>query len=461
MPGHSTPRTGRPSPAGENPATPGAAPKPTRDVPCDVASDVSDHDADSMPAAGTAQRASAPAAGWRWSRLQLVFILGALSAAPSLAIDMYLPALPALAGELGASATSAQLSLTACLVGLAVGQVLTGPWTDSRGRCRPVLIGTAAFTVASALCALAPGMPALIGLRALQGITAAVGLVVARAVVTDLYTGPAAARFFSAIMVITGVAPSAAPLVGGQLLRITSWRGVFWLVAAIAALVLAATALGLRETLPARERSDGGLHARLRVFAGLLADRHFLGYTLALGASFGGLFAVISGSPFVLQDRYGMSPQGVSVVLALSGLAIIAAGQLSARFSHRLTADTLLYSGLVLGAVGGLILLATGLLDLPLPAAITGLALTMAAVGLVLPNATALAMADRSPTTSGSASALMGLAQFALGGLAAPLTGLISAQSAIPLAVIILAVTGLAIPLTATLTRRDPTTTDR
>jgi DHA1 family bicyclomycin/chloramphenicol resistance-like MFS transporter len=198
----------------------------------------------------------------RSSQVRLVFIIGALSAFGPLSLDMYLPALPSLSQELGGTATQAQLTLTACLLGLAAGQVLAGPLSDALGRRRPLLAGLLGYTGASLLCALAPSVPILIGLRLLQGLAGAAGIVIARAVVRDLYSGTEAARFFSLTMAVNGLAPILAPILGGQLLRVTSWRGVFFVLAAIGLALVLVAALGLRETLPPPHRRSGGFPQR-------------------------------------------------------------------------------------------------------------------------------------------------------------------------------------------------------
>jgi len=240
----------------------------------------------------------------RAGRARLLLILGVLSAFGPLSIDMYLPALPALSRDLRASAAQTQLTLSACLLGLALGQLLAGPLSDALGRRRPLLIGVAAYAVASLLCVLAPSVGVLILLRFVQGLAGAAGIVIARAIVRDLHAGLAAARYFSLLMLVNGLAPILAPIIGGQLLRLTSWRGVFGLLAAIGALLLLAVATGLRETLPRADRHVGGVPATLATFRQLAADRLFVAYALSSGLALAAMFAYISGSPFVLEGRY-------------------------------------------------------------------------------------------------------------------------------------------------------------
>ncbi|MFL6054416.1 MAG: multidrug effflux MFS transporter [Actinoallomurus sp.] len=390
-------------------------------------------------ASETAEATPTPA-----DRLRLALILGALTAIGPLSIDMYLPALPRLTHDLSAGASLVQLTLTACLVGLAVGQVVAGPVSDMWGRRRPLLIGVALYAIASLLCAVAPAVPILIGLRLVQGATGAAGIVIARAIVRDLYDGPAAARFFSLLMLVNGVAPIAAPVIGGQLLRVTSWRGVFVLIALIGVLMVAAAYAGLRETLRAGERCTGGLRSTLRTFAGLCADRVFLGYALAGGLAFAAMFAYISGSPFVVQDIYGLSPQAYSLIFAVNALGIVAAGQAGGWLADRVPLRALLAAGLGMSLAGGVLLAVAIGTGLGLPGVLPALFLVVAAIGLIMPSATALALTGRPPATAGSASALLGLAQFVIGGAAAPLVGVAGSHTAVPMGVVIAALTAAA-----------------
>ncbi|MEV0402100.1 multidrug effflux MFS transporter [Actinoallomurus sp. NPDC050550] len=393
------------------------------------------------------------AAPTRAGRVRLIFILGALTAIGPLSIDMYLPALPKLTHDLSAGASLVQLTLTACLVGLAVGQLLAGPISDTWGRRRPLLVGVALYTVASLLCAVAPTVPALIALRLVQGAAGAAGIVIARAVVRDLYDGRAAARFFALLMLVNGVAPIAAPVIGGQLLRVTSWRGVFVLIAVIGALMTVAAYAGLRETLPRSGRGPGGLGSTLRTFAGLCADRVFVGYALAGGLAFAAMFAYISGSPFVVQDIYGLSPQAYSLIFAVNALGIVGAGQVSGWLVARVRLRVLLAAGLLISLAGGVALPVAIGAGLGLPGVLPALFLVVAAIGLIMPNATALALTGRPPAVAGSASALLGLAQFVIGGAAAPLVGVAGSHTAVPMGLVIAALTVAASLAFATLTR--------
>src|SRR3954451_5116430 len=237
-----------------------------------------------------------PRAAPRASAVRLIVILGACNAIGPLSIDMYLPAFPDLARSFGTSASQVQLTLTACVAGLAVGQLIIGPVSDRLGRRGPLIAAMSTYAVASLLCSLAPSAVVLMALRFVQGLAGAGGIVIARAVVRDLHSGDAAVRLFSSLMLVTGLAPILAPLVGGQVLAVSSWKGIFVVLTVVSALIAIAVALGLRETLEPERRSAHGLAQTLATMRRLLRDRWFLGHGLASGMAFGALFAYISGS---------------------------------------------------------------------------------------------------------------------------------------------------------------------
>ncbi|HWN26915.1 MAG TPA: multidrug effflux MFS transporter [Actinomycetospora sp.] len=362
-------------------------------------------------------------------------MLGALTAAAPLSLDTYLPALPTLTADLATTPSVTQLSLTSCLLGLALGQLVAGPLSDVLGRRRPMLLGAAGFAVASALCAVAPNVEVLVALRLAQGLLGAVGIVVARAVVRDTSDATTAARSFATLMLVSGVAPIVAPVLGGQLLRVTSWRGVFVALAVYGTLAGLAVLLFVRESLPATRRRAGSAAATLASFRVLLGDRRVVACVLAAGLLFAAMFAYISGSTFVLQDLYGLSPQGFSGVFGANSVAIVASVQVAGRLagSGRVRPERLLAIGLVTAMTGTGVLLASALLDVGLAGILSGLVVTVIGVGLVLPSATTLTLADH-PEHAGSASALLGTAQFLIGAGVAPLVGLAGSRSAVPMA---------------------------
>ena len=371
-------------------------------------------------------------------KVGFAIILGALGAIAPLSIDMYLPALPALGRAFGAGASQIQLTLSAFLLGLALGQVVAGPLSDVVGRRRPLLIGLAAYAVASLLCILAPSTAALVLLRFVQGAAGSAGIVIASAVVRDLYVGIAAARYYSMLMLVSGLAPILAPIVGAQVLRFTSWQGVFIVLALLGTLLLLAVALGLRETLPLESRQRGGIHVTLTTFWRLFRDRAFLGYTLASGLAFAAMFVYISGSPFVLQEIYSISPQEFSLLFGMNAVGLVIASQVNARLVGRVAPRRLLVAGLIAQAVSALVLLAVVANGrIGLSGIVPALFVIVASLGFVRPNATMLALAGH-PNTAGSAAALMGVLQFAIAAAAAPLAG-IGGLTALPMAVLIAA----------------------
>lgn len=380
---------------------------------------------------------SAPLAEQRSiGRGRLVFVIGALSAFGPLSMDMYLPSLPALSSELGASAAQGQLTLTACLVGLALGQVVAGPLSDTWGRRRPLLVGLVMYTVASLLCALAPSVSMLIALRFVQGISGSAGIVIARAVVRDLYAGDAMARFFSLTMMVSGLAPILAPVIGGQILLVTTWRGVFVVLSGIGAGLMVMGFLGLPESLPAERRRRGSLLTTLKTFRYLLTDRALVGYGLSSGLALAAMFAYIAGSPFVLQGLYGMSPQSFSLTFATNALGIVAASQVSGRLAGKIPLRRLMAIGLGCALIGGLLLLVAVLANMGLIGILPALFLVVASIGLIMPPSGALGLAEHS-REAGSASALLGVLQYLLGGAVAPIVGRVGVGTALPLAVII------------------------
>ncbi|GAA4214240.1 multidrug effflux MFS transporter [Actinocatenispora rupis] len=387
--------------------------------------------------------------------VRYILILGGLSAFAPLSIDMYLPALPALTHELRTSASAAQLSLTACLVGLAAGQLLAGPVSDVLGRRRPLLVGLACYTVASVLCVFAPSVWALVALRLVQGLAGAAGIVVSRAVVRDLRSGTAAAKLFAALMLVNGVAPVLAPTLGAQLLRFTSWRGVFVVLTVIGAGLLVAVVVGLPETLAPERRHTGGLADTGRSFRTLVGDRGFVGYALTGGLVFAAMFAYISGSSFVLQDVYGLSAQTFGIVFGVNAVGIVAASQVSARLVDRVGPAALMRTGQVTALVGGLALLAAVLLGAGLPGVLPALFVVVASVGLVSPNAMALALA-RHGRIAGTASAVLGVLQYVVGAAIAPLVGVAGTRTAVPMAVVIAALVVGSVLLSAALLRNRP-----
>ncbi|HEY3424125.1 MAG TPA: multidrug effflux MFS transporter, partial [Negativicutes bacterium] len=282
------------------------------------------------------------------SFLRMAFILGALSAFGPLSIDMYLPALPNLANDLNTSTSLAQLSLTACLFGLALGQIFAGPISDIRGRRGPLLAGLFIYVISSLMCVFAPTVWIFIIMRFIQGLAGSAGIVISRAAVRDLYSGSEMTRFFALLMLVNGAAPILAPVLGGQILQVTSWRGIFIVLSAIGIFMLVTILWGFRETLPATLRSNSGINNTFITFRTLIKNRKFMGYALGQGFVSAAMFAYIAGSPFVIQNIFGVSPQMFSLFFAINGLGIIIASQITGRLAGIINELTLFVLGLTL-----------------------------------------------------------------------------------------------------------------
>jgi DHA1 family bicyclomycin/chloramphenicol resistance-like MFS transporter len=369
-------------------------------------------------------------------RLRLVLVLGILIALGPLTIDMYLPALPTITGDLQATAAQVQLTLTGTLAGLALGQLLIGPVSDAIGRRTPLLFGVGLHILASVLCVVAPNLAVLGTLRVLQGLGAAAAAVVVMAIVRDLFTGLAAARLLSRLMLVLGAAPILAPTLGGIVLSWTSWRGVFVVLALFGVAIISVTALALPETLPAARRRNGGVVGTVRDYGRLFTDRAYLGLILVAGLAMAAMFAYVAGSSFVFQEQYGLSEQQFGFVFGAGAVGLIAATQLNVRLLRRWTPSQILITALGSGAAMGLLLLLFavtgfgGIVGILVP-----LWLVLASAGLALPNAPALAL-SRHGEAAGTAAALLGAVQFGVGALAAPLVGLLG-TGAVPMALVI------------------------
>jgi DHA1 family bicyclomycin/chloramphenicol resistance-like MFS transporter len=355
----------------------------------------------------------------------MVLVLGAFVALGPMTIDMYLPALPTIAADLQTTSAAVQLTLTGTLLGLALGQLVIGPLSDALGRRRPLLAGTAVHVLASLLVLVAPNIAVLGLLRVLQGAGAAAGAVVALAVVRDLFTGRAAATMLSRLFLVLGAAPVLAPTLGGEVLRFTSWRGVFAVLAVFGVFLLVMGAFLLEETLPPERRRSSGVRGTLRSYRGLFADRVFVGLVVVAGLTMAGLFSYVSGSSFVYQGEFGLDEQQFGLLFGAGAFWLIGATQFNPVLLRRFEPQQVLVAATIAGAVAGLVLLvfaATGFGGL---AGVVGpLWAVLAAGGLGLPNAPALAL-QRHGEAAGTAAAMLGAIQFAVGALVAPVVGLL------------------------------------
>lgn len=369
--------------------------------------------------------------------LLLLTVFGPIS------MDLYLPALPALTAALGAATSVAQLTVTACLIGLAAGQLIAGPVSDRYGRRGVLLIGIVAYIVTSMLCAISPTVELLIAARFVQGLAGGVGIVIAQAAGRDVFSGGTLIRFYARLTVVGGFAAIVGPLLGGLLNTITDWRGLFVFLAVIGAVILIIALARFGETLPIEARTTGGLTRTLSDYRTLLRDRVFVGAVLNQGLMYAALFAYLSGATFVLQDIYGLSPLGYALAFGANSAGFMVFGHLAGRFSERGRVHAVLAAGVVVATAGALGLLAAGLTTMPLWVVLASLFALAAGVSISSPPATTLALVGY-PQIAGTASSLLGMVRFGFGGIAAPLVGVAGALSILPLGVVTVSATVLA-----------------
>jgi DHA1 family bicyclomycin/chloramphenicol resistance-like MFS transporter len=378
---------------------------------------------------------NAPAAP-RHGRL-LIPVLAALTAFGPMSVDMYLPALPSIGRDLGVDEAGVQLTLSAFFLGFGGGQLLYGPIADRFGRRGPLLVGLLVFIVASLGCATAQNLHALIALRFLQAIGGCAGPVLARAIVRDLYHRDHAARVLSLMVLIMGIAPLLAPILGAQLLVFLGWRWIFWVQFGFGALCVAAVLFVIPETLPHERRHQGSAFAMVLRYGALLAHRDYLAYAVSGALVYGGLFAYLTGSPFVFITLYGVSPSRFSLLFGVIVLGLLAVATLNARLVMRYGVDRLLAIGLVAAASSGCLLLAAAVTGWGgLPALFVPLLLFISSIAMVGPNSMAASL-GLFPERAGVASALAGMLQFCTGGLVAALLSALSDGTALPMAGVI------------------------
>lgn len=367
------------------------------------------------------------------SFLRAALILGLLSAIGPFAIDMYLPALPAIGQSLGASTSAVQGSLMAFFIALGVGQLIYGPVSDQIGRKPPLYFGLALFAVGSVGCALAPDIHTLVAMRFVQGLGACAGSVVPRAVVRDLYTGHQALRLMSMLMLVFSVSPILAPLAGSLLTEALGWRSAFWFMLGAGLLGLVLVATQLDETRPAAARAASNWGQALRGYATLLRDRHFLGLTFIGAFGIASFFAYLANSSFVLIEHYGLTPRQYSVVFASNAASFIGMSQLTAGMGKRFGLKPMVrvaahgYAG-VMALMLGLFLAGVNALPVLLVLLFVGYGF----LGLIIPTSAILALEEHGPI-AGTASALMGTLQFATGAVVMALTGLFVDGTALPM----------------------------
>ncbi len=380
----------------------------------------------------------------RNKRLRLAFLLGSLAILGPLTIDMYLPSFPTIVEDYGTTASLVQISLTTCLLGLGAGQLVIGPMSDVIGRRKPLVIFLIVYLIASVICSFAPNIYFFIAARFVQGFSAAGGIVISRAVVRDVYSGKELTKFFALLMLVNNLGPILAPVAGSTILRFGDWNVVFLVLACVGVILSLTVALRLKETLPPEKRVPSNIGHILRNFGSLLKDRQFRGYALTQGFIVAGIFAYVSGTPFVYQNIYGVSPTTFSLLFGMNGIALMIGSQLVGRFADTVSEKTFLQIGLLIANLSGITLLIALLLQAPLLAIVIPIFFFVSSIGIISTTSFSLAM-ETQGHIAGSASALLGLLPFILGSISAPLVGIAGEHTAIPMGVIMFLASFLAL----------------
>lgn len=369
----------------------------------------------------------------------LIVTLGILAAFGPMSIDMYLPSLPTLQSDFAATTSQVQLTLSGFTIGFAVGQLIYGPLSDRLGRKGMLIAGIALYVVTSALCAVEQDIDRLIVLRFVQALGGGAGTVMTRAIVRDLYDKDAAARVLSLMVLVTMLAPLVAPFVGGYILKWTGWRAIFWLLTGFGVLCLVLTVLRLPETLPPDRRRKSGLGQMIGGFGIVLRHRQSVGYMICGALSFGGMLAMLSGTPFIFIQLFGVAPEHFAYFFAVSVVAVILGAYVNSRVVMRYGIRRLLAVGTGIAVVGGLGLAVVALLDIGgLAAIVIAIFVFMFPHNITNANATAAAM-EHFPELAGTASALIGSIRFGTGAVIGALVGVLHDGTTHPMALIIAA----------------------
>ncbi len=364
----------------------------------------------------------------------LTIFLGMLAAIAPLSTDMYLPALPEMMEDFDVAPSMIQLTLTASMAGMALGQIVAGPVSDEQGRRKPLMIGMLVFAVSSAACVFVKSIYIFLVFRFIQGCSGGAGIVIARAIARDVCKGPALTRFFSMLMLVNGLAPILAPVIGGQILRFSTWEGVFVLLTVIG-VVLTICAIIMTETLSARRRVEGGVFASLKGFKGLFSQKYFMGHCVMQCFGFAAFFAYISGSSFVFQNIYHVSPQVFSLIFGINGIGLMISGALTGRLAGRVEDWKILRTALYVAVIGSVLLLAGFIIHMPLPAVIVVLFFTVSTLSCMATSSFSLAMQAQG-RNAGSASALIGFFSMISGAVMAPVVGIAGSYTAIPMGIV-------------------------
>lgn len=371
-----------------------------------------------------------------FKRLRFALLLGALAAMGPLTIDMYLPSFPTIAAAFDTTASLVQVSLTACLLGIGLGQLIFGPMSDVYGRKKPLVFALIGYGIASLICMLSPSITAFIAARFLQGLAASAGIVISRAIVRDTFSGRALTKFFATLMLINNLAPILAPILGGIILTFTEWRGVFGVLSIIGFLTFVIILMRFEDSLPKENRVPSNFSTTIKNFISLLKDREFMGYALAQGFIMAGIFAYVAGTPFVYQSIYGVSPQTFSLLFGMNGIGLIMGTQTVGRLTGILTELQFFKIGLFMSISSGTLLFIAVLLHGPLLTVVVPIFFFVSSIGVIATSSFSLAMESQGHI-AGSASALLGLLPFVLGSITAPLVGIAGEETAIPMGAII------------------------
>ncbi|HEY5979185.1 MAG TPA: multidrug effflux MFS transporter [Microlunatus sp.] len=362
-----------------------------------------------------------------------------LTAIAPLATDMYVPAFPQVATDLTATATQVQLTLTTFFVGMALGQLIGGPISDQRGRRKLLIAAVAVMTVASIACALAPTIAVMMVARFVQGFAGGWAMVIGRAVIVDLATGARLVRVLNVIAAVGGIAPIVGPLIGAVILQLSDWRVSFWTVAGLGAVMIIAVLVAVPETLPRERRHGGGLRTFAVAGRQVLRNRSYVGYLVVSGSAMGALFAYVATSAFVLQSMNGLSPIAYSIDFAANAAGMTVAALVAARLAGRVATRKVILVGQIAALAAGVGMLIGALwFDTPLIVAIVCFFVLMTAQGLIGPNGGALASAEV-PDHPGTGSALLGFVQWVAAGTIAPIAGLGGEDTAVPMALLMIA----------------------
>ncbi len=368
--------------------------------------------------------------------LRLTFILAALTAFAPLSTDMYLASFSSLATTFAVDEGRVQLSLSVFFFGLSVGQLIYGPLIDRFGRKPPLIAGLTVFTLASAAIVVVPNVEGFIGLRLFQALGGCAGMVASRAIIADLFDERETARFLSQMMLVQGLAPIVAPLLGGYILAVAPWQAIFAFLTVFGVGCLLATSRGLPETLPPERRHALGVGGIARAFGEVLSDRGFILPALAGALAFASLFAFITGSPFVYMQLHGVSQQHYGWLFGLNAFGMILASQLNRLLLRWFKPATVMGGGLAFNVVMG-VLLVTFAAGAPLPLLVAMLWLCLATGPLIGANSMAIAM-SRAGKHRGTASSVMGVMQFAVASLASAAVGVLHNGTVYPMVGIIL-----------------------